>query len=486
MKVLSNLFTKSYKLNKESIIKILLFLIILFGFSIRLFLYLIHRPLWLDECSLALNITDLSNYFVHLLYHQSAPAFFLYLSKFFYVIIPDKEFALRLLPFIYSVLSIFLFYIFSRKIFKSVITSLISLSIFVSSYQLIYYSQEFKQYSGDVFWFLLILYSYFILINADSRYKYTLLSILYSVAIYFSFTSFIAEFCIFLVLLIFDRNKFKKFVLYFIPIILVTLIYYFSYVRGVDREHFNYHWEIGFFSNNLALNINIIKEYYIYIYNTYIPALFSLLSLFLLLKYNRKNQTTYLLLFPIIFAFILSYLKFYPFSQRVALYISSLIIIISVYFIDYLLSYKFQKKIYCYIVILLYCIVTLIPIFQFDYKKITNLYIEDIITPLHLIKNMSNENDTVIICTGTNDMYLYYSKFIPIKNKVIIHSKSYDEKKYIKKLKSYPKGKVYYWVLAHNLYKNQRFNTVYNWARNKEDFYCYRDKSNNALIRYKL
>lgn len=121
------------------------------GAILRLWQYLLNRSLWLDEAYLTLNLTHRS--FAGLLkpldFDQGAPLGFLWLEKSVLRIFGSSEYALRLLPLLAGVASLFLFYKLAKAILPPAAVA-VALGLFALSPSLIYYSSEVKQYSLDV------------------------------------------------------------------------------------------------------------------------------------------------------------------------------------------------------------------------------------------------------------------------------------------------------------------------------------------------
>ena len=133
----------------------------------------------------------------------------------------------------------------------------------------------------------------------------------------------------------------------------------------------------------------------------------------------------------------------------------------------------------------------LLPVLQNDYKKIIKkkYNVEDIQTFLEIANKIAKPDDIFIIPFISNTIYLYYEQYAPVKNLTVITSTRSDDDKFIEHLESYPKGKVYYLFFIHcknNVIKQKKFKQIYEWAKNKEYFWCKRDNNNNALFRYKL
>ena len=150
---ISHKFTHIYDSSK------FLWIIIFIGIALRLVRYLYNPSLWFDESVIASDIINRSlTDFIHLTpdYTQTGPLSFYMLSKLATMLFGNSEYALRLVPFLFGTISLFLFYKVAKNILspKSVP---IALALFAVLDPLIYYSSELKPYSGDVTFALLIL-----------------------------------------------------------------------------------------------------------------------------------------------------------------------------------------------------------------------------------------------------------------------------------------------------------------------------------------
>ncbi len=128
------------------------------GFILRARQYLANRSLWGDEASLAVNIVSRS--FIGLTdplgYHQAAPLGFLFIEKFFIVLLGNKDYILRLFPFISGILAFYLIYRIAIDYFG--VAGIFALIMFALNSWLIFYSSELKQYGSDVMVALLLVY----------------------------------------------------------------------------------------------------------------------------------------------------------------------------------------------------------------------------------------------------------------------------------------------------------------------------------------
>ena len=135
--------------------------LVLLGLIVRLVQYLSNRSLWGDEVNLALNIIDRS--YLELTqaldYNQAAPLGFLWLEKLATQVFGNSEYALRLLPFTASIVSLGVFYRLTL-LYSSPLGGVIAIALFTCGRYTLYFATELKPYSSDVaialilFWLL--------------------------------------------------------------------------------------------------------------------------------------------------------------------------------------------------------------------------------------------------------------------------------------------------------------------------------------------
>lgn len=129
------------------------------GAALRIRAYAYDRSLWGDEASIALNVTRRS--FVELLrplaYGQGAPVGWLWAERAAVQLWGSGELALRLVPFLASLLSVLLFLLVARRLLPAPAAALAGL-LFAVSPRLIYYASETKQFESDVLLVLLVVW----------------------------------------------------------------------------------------------------------------------------------------------------------------------------------------------------------------------------------------------------------------------------------------------------------------------------------------
>jgi len=203
--------------------------IIFVGIVLRLIQYLLNRSLWIDESFIALNIINKS--FPELLqpldYNQAAPVGFLILEKLAVQIFGGSEYALRLVPFLSGIISLFLFYRIAIWFSKPQAVT-IALGLFAISDRLIYYSSEVKQYSSDVAIALLL---FLAIINITSKKLTTsrviFFGIIGAISVWFSHPSVFILAGTGISLILFDIGKKEK--LRFIKYLIIYLFWLLSF-----------------------------------------------------------------------------------------------------------------------------------------------------------------------------------------------------------------------------------------------------------------
>ncbi len=138
--------------------KRLLWVIISIGIVLRIVRYLYNPPLWFDEAVNAVDIIKRSiPEFINPSpdYDGSYPFGFLVLIKSAVELFNNNEYAFRLIPLIFGIMSILLFYRVAKQYINPEALP-IALAFFAISDPLVLFSSEFKPYSVDLFFVLLI------------------------------------------------------------------------------------------------------------------------------------------------------------------------------------------------------------------------------------------------------------------------------------------------------------------------------------------
>ncbi len=128
------------------------------GVLLRVRAFLANRSLWLDEAMVAMNICgrDFAGLARPLEYDQGAPVGFLWAERLCVLAFGANEFALRLLPFLASIATLYLVYHFCRENFEAT-GAAVGVALAAVMPSLISYAGEAKQYALDVTAGLLVL-----------------------------------------------------------------------------------------------------------------------------------------------------------------------------------------------------------------------------------------------------------------------------------------------------------------------------------------
>ena len=441
-------------------------LIVFFACFARIFVYLQNRPLWRDECALALNVINAASFeqfLTPLNYDQCAPLFFMLFSKIMTIFFGASELVLRFLPFFLSLCSIFLFYYLTKNIFKNRFATVIANALFAFNVPLIYYTQEFKQYGVDVFVCLLalIIFSKFNIQKYNVK-KSVLFGFLAFLPLLLSYTyAFVAGAYLFYEIVKSKARLNKNFYAFFVTLLIFALTFSCfillpsrSAMMGTNPQY----WQNGFITSLLgAVRIFVENLRYYFAPNTLV--LFSvLLSLFGFLHVlKRADKKTYaLILLSLAFGIFASILNIYPIMKRLALWsVPSLIILITAGF-DF--NYTKSKKSFLgFLLLLVLFVFSFFGYFGGYLKSFCKNGVYSIVTYFHssedaryglkLVKqNLDAENETLVLNVASVVEYEYYSKYFNfvLENIIVINPTGYSREQYFKELeKNLKKGKTY-------------------------------------------
>ena len=410
--------------------------IFIMGIVLRSMVYAYNRPLWLDECQIARSILDRSifGFFSSLEGLQSAPPLFMMTVKLFSLIFGIKEFALRMFPFLCGLITILVFYKFSKLFLIRKWSVIIASFLFAVNRELIYYAEELKQYSSDVLFYMLT----FLILNKLSLKNLSIKkTILYSFVVsLLPMFSFPASFVIgawFIREIIFNKFKYiKKFIIFCIPIAFVNILYC---IYVIIPQHygqinrFENYWSLGFINLNLVYDFKILKQNLVFFFS---PTHLSLLKILLIIfgtyyVFRRiKSLKNILLITSLFFIFLASYLHMYPIFGRTALYTIPLLIVFITKPFDYL---SIKKKWYSLIIsaIFICAFWGYNPSYLINFDNYNPLKIRPHTNNAkYLMKKLIrkyNGKDCIVINVASYPEFFYYSHYYNFKPKCLIRNK---------------------------------------------------------------
>ena len=458
------MFSKS---DKDIFYKLCIIIIFTLGIILRSYSFIIYRPLWRDECSLALSIyfgsfSDLWGVLYHV---QSAPPIFMTICKLINGINPYfPEYFLRIFPYVCGVISIYLFFLVSKKFFKSKYAIIISNFAFAINMQLIYYSHEFKQYSTDVMITLAcILYLSGLNLSNLSKKQILINAAILALLPLLSISSlFVIAAWLFICLL--KKNNIKSLILTFIPIFFINILYYLFILKPSQEimlDKYGFLWEKGFLSFNFDSIYYVLQNnlsfYFQQCNHIIIPIILTLVGLIFAIRRNSEIDKLIVTFFLIVI--VASFMSLYPIQERVSLYLLPLIILLTVMPLN--LSNRIWMKILCSIFI--FCI-----LFGKNHYSIIDHNYENPALMMQIIKAKYMKNDFVIyndVSDSQYEIYSYiYSFRVPDNRLGRIQLADYGEEWYYSVLDQLPKGNRYWFFYSYDIVTKPVITFLKNWA----------------------
>ena len=473
--------------------------IMLLGVFLRLKGLLINPSMWHDECGLAFNILNKNyhDFFGVLRFHQTAPPFFMIAAKFMVNLfnvsnsIGTCDLILRLIPFSCSVLSIWVFYLICKDIFKAKLSIAFATFLFATNNELINYSYEFKPYAVDVF-LILLLILFFIKLDLEriSYKKLTLSAIGLSLAVWFSFVSVFAIGAGFINQII-KRKNFKKLFFLCLPITISGLLYLRFYLLNTYLGHSTVmidFWKDEFVLSNFSNFLPLLVENLRYFFFPATSILFVLMLVIygIVVLYKEKEyDATNIILLTFLLLVISSAFHIYPFSKRLILFLIPLFLLLMVKPLDKISFSKKTKSLTKSFIISITFLCILIPQLLFAIDKINFKSINKGEFPKEMMAFMVQNikpTDTIFINNASNWEFLYYSSFYNIKNKLINEKLSNTpDDKYLALLNSLEKGN-YWFFLPYDYSHLEIINFVKNWAKQNTKIIYINEATQSTLI----
>ena len=421
----------------------ILFMCIGLGIYLALEQFIFNRNLWLDEIAIAINIRDRN--FLELLQplsdNQAAPIAFLYLEKLMITLFGSRDYILRIFPLISFILSIPLVYLLTVRLLKNRIPALLASAIFSTSYMLIRYSDEVKQYSSDLLFTLIIFY---LTLKLDFRNRQHILYYALSGAIIIWFSNIsviillVAGLYIFYIQVIQEKNF--KFLAVYLFWLLSFGIYYTFFIHNHPTTAFMQSvWKEQFLPSNIfsmkfytaiASNIQDIYVHVLTMGDFWIFALvITLLSI--VTAYIQRQYALLIFFFgPLLVQIIMSALHLYPFYVRFILYLMPMFIIMFAYGL-YILYATINKYIHP-IAAILYLF--FIAYYAYNYITFTTKNIpyarEEITSSLDYIESHINPDDSIYLYYTTVPSFAFYMNHKLDRNTVHIgteHRNNYKD-----------------------------------------------------------
>lgn len=314
-------------------------LVFLIGLGLRLKLFIHNPSFFCDETALALNVIEKSfpELFQGLDHMQVAPPLFLVITKIFYNVLNAgddlyaRDLIFRIVPFVCGVASIPLFMYFVHRLFNNYHFTILSSFVFVLNPVLIDYSFEFKQYSCELMFALLLL----IIFYSFEKYKFIRLAgavFIICLAPWFSISSWfiIAAGCLWLLYLHISgkpdsigRGK----ILFLFFAVSVNFVFYLKYfLISTYRQHYfgmNEYWNETFHIYNPLLLFQKAGELF-FAKNIPVNMVLGFIAVCLFIFYlvrEKDGKRKWFLTMPVFLVLLFALFNFYPFERRLILFL---------------------------------------------------------------------------------------------------------------------------------------------------------------------
>src|SRR6266540_1025202 len=454
--------------------KITIGVLILLGIALRLRQYLTGRSLWIDEAMLALNIVnrDFLGLFKPLDYDQGSPIGFLLVEKIANSFFGRSEYALRLVPLIVGIASIWLFYLLLKRTTRGA-GLLTALALFILNPRLVYYSSEVKQYILDVAVTLgLLLLASRLFDPQLQKRDFAWLALAGFLGIWFSQPAVFVLAGIGLALLIFYLRKHATSnVRYLIGmgilwVATISLIY-FLVLRNLQQNAFiRDYWQGAFLPfppwsdlSRFKLSINgIIATQFGIPYGTYFVFALMLLGWMILW---RRNQN-YAIMLGLIFIFTLtaSALQLYPVAERMILFLIPIGFILLGKPVEALYQSLQKQQVLSIVATLILSGYLLYgPFVTSTGYFIKPKYFEHIRPSMGFLQEAWHSGDALYVSNGAVPAFEYYAPIYGLNDVDYISSKRDDYKNPNNILGELDglKGKPRVWILMSHVYEKGDF-----------------------------
>lgn len=405
------------------------FLLLTCGVLVRLIPYFYRRSLWLDEANLANGILESS--YTALLgvlpYNQAAPIGFLWLVKSSTLIFGESEYALRLVPLLASLLSLWLFYQLVQRVFSTPFAWW-ALAFFAFCPPLVYYASELKQYGLDVccgLWLMCCTMALFEkLDNPKSIFQYAISG---GVLLWFSQPLVFILAGSWLALLF--HHGFAKSKLLIFPAILWAIsfgLYFFGFLKlsiGDDQLQ-NYHlqyflplafWEIESWQWLINTCLKVFRNPGGFFFN-YLAILVA--GLGLVFGFRKQKHLLLMFLLPVLLTLVVSGFHFYSTIPRLMLFIVPALLIFVVKGLETASLFAKEKwtapwlsyAVFAYAALLL-----LQPFLTTAIHNMKGIEIEEIKTPIQFIVDHQETGDQLYLYEFAQPAFRYYQNQFPLQ-----------------------------------------------------------------------
>lgn len=327
-------------------------MVLALGVLARIYCYIWHKDLWLDEAMLAFSMYGISFrelFFAPLPFTQAAPLGFLLVSKTLGAVFGYSEWVLYLLPFVCGLGTLILAYMIGKRLF-SPFGCFVFVLLAVGNMGLLHYTTEFKQYGIEAFCSFLMIYIY-IYSRLEQRSKPLYLSLSIIACSLFAYTALFLGAAMYLALLIEHRKRILGFLrehfLHFLLLGGFVALYYLLYIRYQRVDGFYEYWQSLFLPHSLSAYPAFIKDTLLGVLEGFtplirpqvVPVYMCMGLLGLVVAYKQARFIFTLCVCALLVWVALSILRIYPFGHsgviggRLSLYMTPIFNLLCCYFL---------------------------------------------------------------------------------------------------------------------------------------------------------
>jgi hypothetical protein len=316
------------------------------AFIMAIVQFLNMRGLWTDESAVAINIVkrDYLGLMKPLDHLQVAPVLYLWIVKFLSQIFTEQEWGLRLYSLFSYFIALWLYWRLLRRFVKDEAALLVGIALFVFNNKLFYYADEVKQYMNDVM-VTLALISLALDWRPDDRRSVINLSIAGLIGVFLSNITVMVLPTVFVACFLngsklWEKRRITALVVMSIPWLIAFIVNYILFIHGhPSRDQQVSLWknffppadflssQMIFFIFNVfelvvrdfGFGVNNISSGFGFPQSFHLVIMAFLIAVFIY-RVIRKGDRSWIFALPLVFHFILSYLRLYPLASRTMLY----------------------------------------------------------------------------------------------------------------------------------------------------------------------
>lgn len=451
----------------------LLFLVFAASIYIR-FKNLGGRSLWLDEAWVANAISESS---FQKIIHSSltAPLFFVFTIHTIVIFFGNNEFFLRLLPCLFGIGTLAVFYLIIRK-HTGKAASLISLTMLSFSYNTVHYSQELKQYSGAMFFTILLIFLCERIIARNKMLDWVLLVFISIIGLGFDHSIIFIIPTVFVVLLIFcyQKQEWRKIFISGSAAFAFSVLLFLFHIRDQmlnNLGNIQSYWlpyypkatSILAILKWLARSTHKMFDFFAFPYFS-ASLIIIIVGLSLFYKNSKKRFIIYTLL-PILLVLGASFLQRYPFGgSRLMLFAAPLLYLSFAKGLNYIII-KLKRSRLGIPLLFLIAFLAFPPVSTFIKMDKNPLRLEEMRPLLEKLEKRIKPEDKIYVYYGAYEAFKYYynTKYSRMtKEKNIIWGEYHrdDVNKYIADLEKILDKNMRVWILFSHYWEKERIHII--------------------------